>query len=147
MRGSLFWLLVLVAVNAKAELKSFETDYCTYFPEGTIFRPGVWKECCFNHDLRYWFGGSKKDMKKADLKLKSCVSRKAGSFYGNMMYYGVRAGHLSPIKNKRKWSWGWKKKRSFAPLSEPEIRIINQNLDQLDLDPQFLKEFRAYYSL
>lgn len=146
----MFKLIAILTVFTSAvyanELKNFESDYCTYFPEGTILRPGVWQDCCFNHDLRYWFGGTQADMDKADLKLRSCVSKKAGSFYGNMMYYGVRAGHYSPIKNKRKWSWGWKTKRS-GELSIEEKTVINKGLDALDLDEVFLKEFRVFYSL
>ena len=109
--------------------------------------PNLWKSCCFDHDLRYWFGGSSADMLKADIKLRSCVTQKAGSFYGNLMYYGVRAGHFSPVKNERKWSWGWNFERGLNPLTSKEKQIINQALNSLDLDREYLEAFKRYYSL
>lgn len=151
MRANFFIFTFITFLSSGAyalELKSFETDYCTYFPEGTLENPDLWKSCCFDHDLRYWFGGSEAEMLLADQKLRSCVTAKAGSFYGNLMYYGVRAGHFSPVKNKRKWSWGWVDERpSNTPLQRSEKVIINSALDRLDLDQTYLREFKRFYSL
>ena len=135
------------SVNASGSLKPFKTDFCTYFPEGTLENPNLWKQCCFDHDLRYWFGGSSEDMLLADSKLKTCVTARAGSFYGNLMYYGRRAGHFSPIKNEHKWSWGWSEERELSPLQSHEKAIINQELENLDLDQEYLEAFRRFYSL
>lgn len=128
------------------ELSEFQTDYCTYFPEGTMANPSLWKHCCYDHDLRYWFGGSQKDMDLSDERLRQCVSIKGGSFVANLMYYGIRAGHRSPVKNKYKWGWGFGD-REIKPLTPSELKIINYELDQLNLDPQYLKEFKTFYQL
>lgn len=142
-------LLILLAsiTGASAnQLKDFQTDYCTYFPEGTLRNPGLWQQCCFDHDLRYWFGGTKNDRLKADLKLRECVEKKAGSFMGHMMFFGIRAGRFSPLKHKYKWSWGWDEKRA-GELTAEEKAMINQRLKGLSLDPAYLLQFKAFYGL
>lgn len=143
----IFTLLVSSLSFASSELTSFETDYCTMFFEGTLRKPGVWKDCCFEHDLRYWFGGSKKSQKKSDLILKQCVRKKAGTFWANLMYYGIRAGHLSPIKNKYKWGWGWVNPIGFRPLTTQEKKYIVQKIKELDLPQELLEKFLKQYDL
>jgi hypothetical protein len=128
-------------------LKQFETDYCTGFPEGTFFQPNLWKSCCFDHDLRYWFGGSKNEEKKADLILKQCVAKKAGSFYSNIMYYAVRTGHYSPIKHRLKWGWGHTSRSPYKNLSGEEKSHILDELSKLNLDSQYLETFISIYNL
>ncbi|MAZ47866.1 MAG: hypothetical protein CME65_04845 [Halobacteriovoraceae bacterium] len=145
--GLFLFFAIQPAKASDTSLKNFESDYCTYFPEGTLEKPDLWKSCCFDHDLRYWFGGSSADMLMADNKLRNCVTQKAGSFYGNLMYYGVRAGHFSPVKNERKWSWGWNFERAFKPLDPQEKKIINHALNELNLDREYLKAFKKFYSL
>ncbi len=140
-------MLGMISWSSQAlELSDFKTDYCTYFPEGTIASPNLWKHCCYDHDLRYWFGGSQKDMDLSDERLRQCVSLVGGSFVANLMYYGIRAGHSSPVKNKYKWGWGFGD-REIKPLTSAEKLIINQALDGLDLDPKYLQEFKTFYQL
>lgn len=130
-----------------SELKPFETDYCTMFFEGTWQRPNVWKPCCFEHDLRYWFGGKKSEMHKADLELKQCVRQRAGSFWANLMYYAIRTGHFSPIKNKYKWGWGWSTARHFQELSNEDKLYIREKLTELKLPSELLDRFLTTYNL
>ncbi len=132
-----------------SDLKVFYTDYCTGFNEGTLSHPNLWKDCCFEHDLRYWFGGTKKDEDFADLQLKKCVKNKAGTFYANIMYYGVRVGHLSPIKHKTYWGWGWtpKSKEYYAPLTKDKIKIIKERIKQVELTDEYIQAFLRKYSL
>jgi hypothetical protein len=129
------------------KLIKFKTDYCTGFPEGTFFRRNLWKSCCYDHDLRYWFGGTKQDEKTADIVLKQCVSKKAGSFYGNIMYYGVRTGHYSPIKHRFKWGWGWPNRHAYKKLNSTEKKVILDSLNLLMLDQAYLEEFILRYNL
>ena len=129
------------------ELKPFKSDYCTMFFEGTWRRPGLWKDCCFDHDLRYWFGGTKSNQKKSDYVLKKCVRKKAGSFWANIIYLGVRAGHFSPVKNKHKWGWGWKNSIGFRSLNEQEKKYIIEKLEELELEPSRLQKFISTYQL
>lgn len=118
-------------------LKSFETDYCTMFIDGPIGSSGIWKHCCLEHDLRYWFGGSQEDMDAADFSIKECVTKVAGNSWGNFVYRGIRLGHFSPIKNKYKWGWAWSEKRAISPLTTEESEYVISELKKLN--PEELK--------
>jgi hypothetical protein len=138
-------LLIFVGTVAHAQvLKPFVSDGCTMYPDGTRDEPKKWRHCCFEHDLRYWFGGTKTEQKIADLRLKQCVTNAAGDFQGNLMYTGIRLGHLSPIKSKWHWNWGWRQKRkNFSPLSEKEREIATMEVRKLDLPEDFKEDFIA----
>lgn len=131
-----------------SELKNFRTDYCTGFSEGTFKKPNLWKECCFEHDLRYWFGGTKVQQNFSDIQLKSCVSVKAGSFYSNLMYYAVRAGHYSPIKHKTHWGWGWKSVNEYYfGLNPDHKKMIRTEIKNLNLSDEYVQSFIQKYQL
>jgi len=127
------------------QLKSFESDGCTMFANGTISQPNLWKHCCFEHDLRYWFGGSNGDVDASDLELRACVKQVAGQSWANLIYNGVRAGHSSPVKSKYVWSWGWDPVRDLSPLSTEEIDYVRGELFKLPLDSNFRDEFIQKY--
>lgn len=122
-------------------LKEFATDGCTMFVDGTKNKPNLWHHCCVEHDMSYWFGGSSKDMDKADLNLKSCVNEVAGPVWARLIYTGVRAGHHSPVKNKTHWSWGWIKTRSNTSLSTEEIDYVIEELRRLPFDQVIIETF------
>lgn len=123
------------------KLKPFETDNCTMFVDGPKSEPGLWKHCCIEHDLRYWFGGSDPDMDMADLRLKACVQKVAGDNWAKLIYTGVRAGHYSPIKNKYVWGWAWSVKRKKEPLTSAEVGYVITQLKDLRLDEVNIDEF------
>lgn len=146
----LLFLLMCVGSFAGAQqesLQPFETDYCTLFPDGTPKKPALWKHCCFEHDLRYWFGGSFDDRDVADVFLKECVQDVAGSFWANLMYDGVRKGHSSPIQNRLHWGWGWTPVRDDAPLTSSEKTLIRHDLHGLGLDSAYVNHFILKYGL
>jgi hypothetical protein len=115
------------------------------FIEGPFDKPNLWAHCCFEHDLRYWFGGTKADKKFSDVQLRECVREVAGSFWANLMYRGVRLGALSPIKFKYVWGWAWSPKRDKSKLTRSEVDYIIQRLFETDLDPQFREQFIEKY--
>lgn len=133
--------MIVPTVQAELKLKPFETDGCTLFIDGTPKAPGLWRNCCVEHDLRYWFGGSQEDMDATDLTLKSCVSKVAGPTWANLIYTGVRTGHHSPIKNKTQWNWGWVKKREYKKLTNQEIDIVKEELQKLNLPEVDMADF------
>ena len=140
------WLLSLILVvspifSQAESLTRFTTDYCTSYPEGTRDQPDLWKICCLEHDLFFWAGGSKKDREIIDLKLRDCVEKKAGSAQANLMYYAVRAGSLSPIKNPdKKWNNGWRERPDYAPLSSEDVdQVEAEILSDYFFIPVFLK--------
>jgi hypothetical protein len=135
------------AFAAEKSLKAFESDGCTMFVDGPPHEPKKWAHCCFEHDLRYWFGGTVENQDFSDLQLKACVKEVAGSNWASIIYRGVRSGHHSPIKSKYKWSWGWSPSRLGEPLSLEEKELIKARLQQMPLDHQFRENFIARYLL
>lgn len=125
----------------EATLKPFETDGCTMFVDGTPKKPGLWRDCCVEHDMRYWFGGDKADMDKTDLRLKACVQDVAGSLWASLIYQGVRAGHSSPVKNKTHWGWGWTNERADIKLSKEETEYVIDELRRLPYDAAVIEKF------
>lgn len=134
------YTLFLPNLSANA-LKPFETDYCTMFVEGPKDDPKLWGHCCLEHDLRYWFGGSSLDMDRSDLTLKNCVADVAGEKWASLIYYGVRTGHYSPIKNKYQWGWGWNNSREKMPLTNAESEYVQARLRNLTLNEISVEEF------
>lgn len=133
------------ANEVQKTLQEFETDGCTLFVEGPSDKPDLWAHCCFEHDLRYWFGGDKADKNFSDIELRECVRDVAGSFWANLMYNGVKAGGWSPIKFKYVWSWGWEPKRGKEKLSSEEASYIIERLKVLELEPEFRERFIHKY--
>ena len=129
------------AIRAEIALKTFETDGCTLFLDGTFSKPGLWKHCCTEHDLRYWFGGSTKDMDETDLRLSACVEKVAGNYWAQTIYSGVRAGHHSPIKNKYRWNWGWATPREYKELSAAEKNYVVNELKGMSVENVNIDEF------
>lgn len=128
-------------------MQPFETDYCTMFADGTPQKPDLWKHCCFEHDLRYWFGGDAHDIDFADDSLRQCVQDAAGSFWANLIYKGVREGHNSPIQHRLHWGWGWTPRRPNDSLTADEKALIRQDLYQLNLSPDYIRDFITKYRL
>jgi hypothetical protein len=140
MKWILLILTLMMSVSTYANtLKNWDTDYCTFFPEGTRRNPDLWKHCCLEHDLRYWIGGSKQDQYISDLKLKSCVRKLGLRTLSRLMYWAIRIGHYSPKKSRWAWSWGWNTKRGFKQLTEDEKHYVRLEIEHLEL-PQDLKE-------
>lgn len=151
MKAVLFGLLVLFffqniyAQEDTRVLEDFVSDGCTLFINGPANHPDLWKHCCFEHDLVYWFGGTKLDKHLADLDLRSCVKKVAGNFWANLMYTGVKFNDYSPIKFKYVWGWGWNPKRPKDPFTESETRYIIEQLYTLNLDPEYTEMFIQKY--
>lgn len=126
----LFSFLVLSSAEA-TEIKAFESDLCTLFPNGS------WGHCCFEHDLHYWAGGTRERRKWTDLELRKCVADTGEKFVAKLIYRGVRAGHLFPFKIKdKKWGNGFPSRDAFKEHSADEIFLIVDELQHYDFDSQ-----------
>jgi hypothetical protein len=119
--------------SGDSTLQDFKTDYCTMFPNGTLFNSILWKHCCYRHDLKYWAGGTEDEQKVADNELNKCVVKASNSFYAFIIYQGVRIGHYSPIKHKSKWGWGWIPARGFMENSKKDEKLVSRELKRLKL--------------
>jgi len=140
----LFLFLLPLSVFS-ADLKDFSTDYCTLFPEGTFKKPRAWANCCLEHDLVYWAGGTQTMQDLSDIKLGECVTSKSSKFYGKLMYNGVRLGHYSPIKNKTKWGHGWGDDRGFQPLTSDEKLIIIEQVHKALINTEYKANYLNLY--
>lgn len=134
------------AWSKETGLTSFETDFCTNYPEGTQEKPALWKHCCLMHDMFFWAGGSKTDRLDADLELKSCIEDTGSLYQARVMYLAVRAGSYSPIKYpKRKWNNGWDKRPDFQTLSSKDIdKVEDEIFSSYDFIPLELKQTFIY---
>ncbi len=129
--------LVLLSVQSVAgsDLRPFSSDGCTLFPDGTIKDRQKWCECCFQHDIAYWKGGTEDERKKADEALRDCVfSRTKDRTLAETMYRGVRAGGHPAFPNWYRWGYGWPYSRGwYKPLSDTEQQQVREKLDEYSL--------------
>ena len=116
---------VIQGCSVKPELKPFASDGCSLFPDQTIDGRVSWCDCCFNHDLAYWLGGSREDRQAADLALKACVLEKSSDAQlAELMYQAVRWGGSPYFPNWYRWGYGWPYTRSYAPLTAAEQQQV-----------------------
>ena len=94
--------------------ETFESDGCPGFMSilwKKIFGElPPWEGCCYEHDKKYWEGGTRRDRLKADKQLRKCVVDNGHPIWAFIMYYAVRiGGHpLFPFS----WRWNYKHKYS-----------------------------------
>lgn len=127
-------LLVVVSLllfcSDKTELKPFKSDGCSLFPDRNIITKLDWCDCCYEHDISYWQGGTESEREEADIALRSCVLQKTGDEkLAELMYRGVRFGGSAYFPNWYRWGYGWSYLRNYKPLSEDEKKIVVAMLD------------------
>jgi len=79
----------------------FTTDGCSMWPDDG------WVQCCVEHDMAYWCGGTSADREDADAVLRDCVSAAHGATTAWMMYWGVRVGGGPYQPFPWRWAYGW----------------------------------------
>ena len=106
--------------NQKTEPRTmpadFKSDKCSLFPDGDYC------DCCVEHDKAYFFGGSFKERRHADIKLYKCVRAKKGFHHkiiAPLMYVGVRIGGVSWLPTSFRWGFGKTKKAKIKNTSQP----------------------------
>lgn len=92
--------------------KPFVSDGCSCWPDWD------WVECCVEHDLVYWIGGTREERKAADRELATCVSKRGYPFIARVMYLGVRTGGVWWLPTPFRWGFGWDFPQS-GPLGKP----------------------------
>jgi hypothetical protein len=133
-----FCLLCLTGCGSEAELKSFRSDGCSLFPDGTPLDKNQWCDCCFEHDLAYWKGGTEEERLRADLELRECVLEKSGSEeLADLVFEGVRAGGSPYFYNWYRWGYGWSYSRKYQALSAEELELVEAKLKEFYEDPRF----------
>ena len=114
-----------------SDLNEFTSDGCSLFPDGTLRDRTLWCNCCFNHDIAYWRGGSEDERKEADKALRACVLDRTGNkALAEMMYDGVRVGGSPVFPTWYRWGYGWKYGRGYKPLTGEEPKQVADMLDR-----------------
>jgi len=124
-------VLVCHASVAAADIADFSSDGCSLFPDGTITDRAKWCDCCLQHDIAYWRGGTEEERKQADAVLRDCVLGHTGDkTLAETMYLGVRAGGHPVFPNWYRWAYGWNYGRGYKPLTEGERERAMKKLDR-----------------
>ena len=118
-------LLVVMSVASIAqELKPFESDGCSIFPDGTLSQNKLWLNCCIAHDKAYWIGGTDKERLQADQELNACVAGIGEPEIAKVMLAGVRVGGSPYLPTPFRWGYGWRDSRGYKPLDDTEKALI-----------------------
>jgi hypothetical protein len=130
--ASLFCLGILHLLGCaqnEIEISDFSSDGCSLFLDGTFESPDLWRECCVQHDIAYWQGGTEADRKAADLLLKVCVEKKTGNAkLAELMYEAVRKGGAPNFPTWYRWGYGWPIGRGYKVLSQEELQMVEDKL-------------------
>ena len=79
----------------------FTSDGCS------LWFDGDWVECCVQHDLAYWRGGTSKERQEADRALEQCVAKRPHTVMAPIMYAAVRAFGVWWLPTCFRWGYGW----------------------------------------
>lgn len=129
--GALVCALLLNGCATASAVDEFSSDGCSLFPDGTLNDRKLWCDCCFNHDIAYWRGGSAAERQEADRTLRACVLERTGNkALSEMMYDGVRVGGSPVFPAWYRWGYGWKYGRGYQPLAGGERKQVNDVFDK-----------------
>ena len=133
--------IAIFSCRDNSELKPFTSDGCSLFPDSSLITKDDWCECCFQHDLAYWKGGTEEERAFADRTLKQCVFEKTqDEALAKIMYEGVRLGGSPYLYNWYRWGYGWSylnnHREKYQALTEEEQRQAKQLIEQYLADNQ-----------
>jgi hypothetical protein len=131
-RGTLAIAMFSAAALAHADsLRDFSSDGCSLFPDGDFENRTLWCDCCLEHDIAYWRGGTARQRLEADASLRACVRNRTGNdALADMMFAGVRLGGGPVFPNGYRWGYGWSYGRGYRPLSPAEEETATSLLNQ-----------------
>ncbi|MFT5837346.1 MAG: hypothetical protein ACI9ZV_000851 [Candidatus Azotimanducaceae bacterium] len=111
------------------ELADFTSDGCSLFPDRSLIDAKDWCECCVEHDVAYWQGGTEAQRLAADETLRDCVLAKTDDpILADVMYNGVRFGGSPYFYNWYRWGYGWNDHRKYQELTLEEQRMVSEKL-------------------
>ena len=132
---SLLLFSLIISCSNDPELSPFTSDGCSLFPDSSVITKKNWCECCFQHDVAYWQGGTEQQREHADIELKQCVLQKTGNeALAKLMYDGVRVGGSPYFYNWYRWGYGWSYLRNdrgkYQALTEDELQQVKRLTEQ-----------------
>ncbi len=137
LRAALLLVSVLAGCAATPTLKDFTSDGCSLFPDGNAQDPKLWCECCYQHDVAYWRGGTQAERLHADEQLRTCVKAKTGdAVLAQTMFAGARSGGAPVFPTGYRWGYGWNFGRGYAPLSSAEQTLVDDTLARTPGSPR-----------
>jgi hypothetical protein len=87
--------------DAPPPVKPFLTDGCSRVIDAE------WNiDCCIEHDIRYWCGGSAEQREAADRAFGACVTGHSAAIVGEGMELGVRVGGHPVWPTGYRWGYG-----------------------------------------
>ena len=137
MRARLNRVIIIIAVVLLStgcgknpdELSDFVSDGCSLFPDRSLINNDDWCDCCLEHDIAYWQGGTEAQRLEADKELRDCVLRKTDNpVLADAMYQGVRLGGSPYFYNWYRWGYGWSYERKYQALTLKEQRMVSNKL-------------------
>ena len=114
------------------ELAPFTTDGCSLFPNGNPQHKSLWLQCCIQHDMAYWKGGTRPERLAADLALEQCVNNLGEPEIARIMLAGVRAGGTPYLPSSYRWGYGWSLQRGYQALNPDEKLQVETRLQSLE---------------
>jgi hypothetical protein len=112
-------------------LSDFTSDGCSLFPDRSLINSDDWCDCCFEHDIAYWKGGTEEERLAADVALRECILEKTGNKeLADLMYEGVRLGGSPYFYNWYRWGYGWSYERKYQALTPEEEAMAEEKLKQ-----------------
>ena len=112
-------------------LAPFTTDGCSLFPDGNFENKTLWQDCCVQHDISYWQGGTREQRLKADEELRVCIIEVTGDrALAQTVFDGVRAGGSPIYPSWYRWGYGWSYGRMYRPQTEEEKVQIERRLHE-----------------
>ncbi|QMU62687.1 MAG: hypothetical protein GKR92_02150 [Gammaproteobacteria bacterium] len=130
-----FSCTTILACSNNSELSPFTSDGCSLFPDSSAITKKDWCECCFQHDLAYWQGGTEPQREHADIELKQCVLEKTeDEVLAKVMYDGVRLGGSPYFYNWYRWGYGWSyldnSRGKYQALTDDELEQVKRLTEQ-----------------
>lgn len=129
LRHPIVLLLCLYTYSVQSmEIRSFTTDGCSAFLDGTPVKTDKWLDCCIRHDVAYWQGGSYAQRLNADLELEKCVVKAGEPEIAKIMLTGVRLGGSPFFPTPYRWGYGWPFPRGYQALTAEEKQQVNRKI-------------------
>jgi len=113
--------LTFSSFTRAGNLKPFQSDGCSSFPDGTLKQKQLWLVCCTEHDKTYWIGGTYQQRVDADEALRACVEEQGEPEIARLMLAGVRVGGTPYFPTTFRWAYGWPYFRGYKALTDEEI--------------------------
>ena len=123
------FFLLFGCSNGPKEIRDFSSDGCSLFPDKSLITEEDWCDCCFEHDIAYWKGGTEEERLAADVKLRDDNIKKTGNKeLAEIMYNGVRFGGSPYFYNWYRWGYGWGYDRKYKALTPTEQKQVEVKL-------------------